>query len=356
MATFDDEGSDDGSWETFSSRSEGLEDSGNEEEFENVLKFWFPGVSKVTSFRYTYHRPKTLREQTYISYLSEILNKPRWWEKIADKNIVEKWKAELQNVDFSLEFLMRELEYISSQRMVRTDDGKRFWPLPARGAFISDDMIDDTHAERFSRLIRLAEEEALHRRRWHPGSDGKVLDIFHPSNYSVVYGKTKYSMTPNAIFGEHVLRLPIASKKLHNNRRHDVSAKFQWLPSEFEVDEAGKVKIVSYINNLNPSRHSQLYCSIAGIFQVMLPMFERAIGALHKKSETRIHYDASMSQSVDDYIDERWEEHKLKSLEDRKAFMASIRNESEDAADGNEEKDDDDDWLPDEDEEEDLFK
>ena len=26
---------------------------------------------------------------------------------------------------------------------------------------------------------------------WHPGSNGKVLDLFHPSLYSLVYGRTK---------------------------------------------------------------------------------------------------------------------------------------------------------------------
>ncbi|KAI8847972.1 hypothetical protein BC829DRAFT_395137 [Chytridium lagenaria] len=345
-------------WETVSSQSqdddvdmdEVVHEEKEEEDFENLLNFWFPG-QKSPSFRYPLHPPKTLLEQKYVMYMSEILSKPKWWEKLADKTIVEKWRAELPNPDFSVDFLLEELQYICKEWMRSLDgggQGKMFWPLPARGVYLCDNIIDDDLKTQFTSQILVAEQDALRRRRWHPQSEGKVLDIFHPSNFPVVYGKTRYSVTPHALFGEHVLKLPLQSKA-RARRGEDVSKRYQWLPAEFYVNENGDVHINSYINNLSRRQYPELYGSIAKIFGSMLPMFEAAMGSLGKPSAIRIHYDSSMTQSMDDFIEERWIDHIEKSLEDRKAFIESIRPEWAD------EVEDTEDWMP-EDDEKDMFQ
>ncbi|EGF77823.1 hypothetical protein BATDEDRAFT_13568 [Batrachochytrium dendrobatidis JAM81] len=53
-----------------------------------------------------------------------------------------------------------------------------------------------------------------------------------------------------------------------------ISCKFQWLPSEFRVEQDGSVTINSYINNLNPIWHRDMYKCIAKIFKCFVPMFE----------------------------------------------------------------------------------
>ncbi|KAL5037525.1 hypothetical protein RTP6_7776 [Batrachochytrium dendrobatidis] len=53
-----------------------------------------------------------------------------------------------------------------------------------------------------------------------------------------------------------------------------ISRKFQWLPSEFRVEQDGSVTINSYINNLNPIWHRDMYKCIAKIFKCFVPMFE----------------------------------------------------------------------------------
>jgi len=58
------------------------------------------------------------------------------------------------------------------------------------------------------------------------------------------------------------------------------SEKFQWLPSDFAVDENGQVEIKSYINNLNPVTHHDLYTVITNIFEKMVPMFNNTLNDL----------------------------------------------------------------------------
>ncbi|OAJ44657.1 hypothetical protein BDEG_27867 [Batrachochytrium dendrobatidis JEL423] len=53
-----------------------------------------------------------------------------------------------------------------------------------------------------------------------------------------------------------------------------ISCRFQCLPSEFRVEQDGSVTINSYINNLNPIWHRDMYKCIAKIFKCFVPMFE----------------------------------------------------------------------------------
>lgn len=69
------------------------------------------------------------------------------------------------------------------------------------------------------------------------------------------------------------------------------SKKFQWLPSEFSVNESGEVRISSYINNLHPDHHPKLYTCIAKIFEKFVPMFNKVLTALRNPLKNRIEID-----------------------------------------------------------------
>ena len=110
---------------------------------------------------------------------------------------------------------------------------------------------------------------------WHPGSDGLVLDLVHPSLYPVVYGRTmgKVPGSDPATILEPPGPQGAESKF--------VSERFQWLPSDFSVDSDGKVSLASpYINNVHPIRHKELYSAIPEILQHAIPMFERVLSDL----------------------------------------------------------------------------
>ncbi|KAJ3206438.1 hypothetical protein HDU67_008165 [Dinochytrium kinnereticum] len=295
-------------------------------------RFWFPKpdsgcivqdyrVDSLLKFRNSLYDMKTLLEQTYQDCLSAVLCKPLWWEKMNDRIVTSKWRSEVEayNHDISFQFLMDEIKHVAEKRM-KIVNGMRFWPLPPPGTLISDNAVPLDLAAKFSTQIRLVEQEALASHRWHPESGDKVLDLFHPSNFCVVYGRTTFSRNPGALFGDQVLEFPdfIATHKSAN-----VSRKYQWLPSVFNVNGNGTVNVESYINNLSPMVHRGLYETIGRIFGIMLPMFERAIGSLTVNNPVRIKYHGS-NETKEEIIEELWEMHCELDYEKRLNLFLSL--------------------------------
>ena len=110
---------------------------------------------------------------------------------------------------------------------------------------------------------------------WHPGSNGFILNLAHPSLYPIVYGRT-IGKAPGSDTTT-TLRAP----KIEGINPNYVSKRFQWIPSDFYVGICGKVTLVSpYINNIHPTRHKELYSVITEILQHAIPMFERVLSDL----------------------------------------------------------------------------
>ena len=110
---------------------------------------------------------------------------------------------------------------------------------------------------------------------WHPCSDNLVLNLAHPNLYPIVFGHT----IGNAPGSDAVTILE--APELESANPKFVSKRFQWLPSDFSVDDDGKVALASpYINNIHPVRHKELYSVIEEVLQHALPMFERVLSDL----------------------------------------------------------------------------
>jgi len=107
---------------------------------------------------------------------------------------------------------------------------------------------------------------------WHPGSDGLVLDLVHPSLYPIVYGRTvgrSWDSTTAEV---------LVAPELGDGDSKFTSERFQWLPSDFAVDHDGKVTLTSpYINNIHPTQCKELYSVIPEILRCAVPMFERVL-------------------------------------------------------------------------------
>ena len=112
-------------------------------------------------------------------------------------------------------------------------------------------------------------------RDWHPGSDGFVLNLVHPGLYPIVYGRTMGKLPGS---DSATILVP---PELKGADPEFVSECFQFLPSDFSVDADGKVALISsYINNIHPTHHKELYSVIPDILQRALPMFERVLSDL----------------------------------------------------------------------------
>ncbi|RLO09636.1 hypothetical protein DYB28_009701, partial [Aphanomyces astaci] len=247
----------------------------------SATSFWRPRAHTDNKFAYvTFDEPYTLVELKYMDILCQILMKPQWWSALSDN-------------DFG--FLVRELEFYVNQYMLTTNEQPLpstdphplgIVPLPAHGVFMTDHLVDSDLLRSIQALTAPLEAEARARGDFHPNSNDQVLDIVHPSLYCAVNGRTRItssssSLSSAPLAGESVLQWPLSSV-------FDVSNRFQWLPTPVHVDSCGHASFQSYINNIHPSDHSDLYPQLASLFELMLPMFETCLGSADAQPRHRI--------------------------------------------------------------------
>jgi hypothetical protein len=93
---------------------------------------------------------------------------------------------------------------------------------------------------------------------YHPGTNGIVRDLVHPSLYPLI-------IDPNTI--------NVASRSRWY-RQHERS-RFQWLPTEVANDAHGSATFTSEINNLDSTKYSALKLELEKIFSALVPGFEK---------------------------------------------------------------------------------
>lgn len=143
--------------------------------------------------------------------------------------------------------------------------------------------------------IRPLEDIPAGRKDWQPNSDEQVFNLVHPSLWPLIYGRTKV-LTDRVIGVEDCLAHcgmgTVLPKPLQTEletcrigktfRRNDddtrivaLSKKFQWLPCDVCLDSAtGNARIASYINNLHPKQHANMYPIIARFIEKSLPAWD----------------------------------------------------------------------------------
>lgn len=109
---------------------------------------------------------------------------------------------------------------------------------------------------------------------YHPHSNNTVRDLVHPALYPYCKGISKY-ISKSGEAGTSPARDDESREKDSWGRPYEASLKYQWLPTNFYIDQNGSCKILEYINNLAPrSKYSDLYSSLEELFSHALPMFE----------------------------------------------------------------------------------
>ncbi|KAG8694899.1 hypothetical protein FRC08_008196 [Ceratobasidium sp. 394] len=149
----------------------------------------------------------------------------------------------------------------------------------------SDKLIPTSLKEKLVAGVSKLEDVPDSEKDWHPRSNGLVLDLAHPSLYPIVYGRT-LAYPEGSTDRDAATLKPIPPPELPKDmtsffareENYHISAKFQWLPTDFVVSDDGKaVKSVSYINNLHPEQHAELYTTIEELIGAFVPLFERVL-------------------------------------------------------------------------------
>ncbi|RXW19965.1 hypothetical protein EST38_g5885 [Candolleomyces aberdarensis] len=255
--------------------------------------------------------PITLRELTMLRLMNKITDKPDWTTKVFDETFIAKWKDESVNLPDSspptqmsermFAYCMLELQYRSKEHSKSPNGAIRIYN---GDVYKSDTAVSDETKLALQRAVRVLEDVPDAQKDWHPGSDGKVLDLVHPSLFPLIYDTSRILSIGAPITtledcvkrcGEgEVLPGPKAQNPSLNVNDEDAwSAKFQWLPCEVDIS-SNKPKIVTYINNLHPKHHKELYGLMEDLIQAAIPLWNLTLvraADLLVKTPKRIHYD-----------------------------------------------------------------
>lgn len=145
--------------------------------------------------------------------------------------------------------------------------------------------------------VRVLEDVPEHAKDWHPGSDEKVLDLLHPSLFPLVYGTSKalssgivplYGCEQFIGKGDTVDALKeqdreYVMKKSFQDTTLKAWGSFQWLPSEIHFSEDGSCQITSYVNNLAPNVHKNMYGVLAQFVTVSIPLWNECLSWFEKR-------------------------------------------------------------------------
>lgn len=208
---------------------------------------------------------------------AHIRAKPGWFDKMNDADIVARWTREAVAqglTEAQVRYVLDELVHYAALRDGRTG----IEVSAADGVWQSDTLIDDKLRTRLREAVQVLEQVPDAEQDWHPGSDGQVLDLVHPSLFCLV---REASGAP-----EQAWRNPT-----DRYSKYEFSEQFQWLPTDVDVSEDGAVTFRSYVNNIHPEKHRELTDVLPDLFARMRPLLENVLTDLRHPRPLRIEAD-----------------------------------------------------------------
>lgn len=208
---------------------------------------------------------------------AHIRAKPAWFDKMNDAEIVARWMREAVAQDLTeaqVRYVLAELAHYAALR-----DGRTGVEVSAvDGVWQSDTLVDDKLRSRLREAVQVLEQVPEAEQDWHPGSDGQVLDLVHPSLFCLVRG---VSGGPERAWQNPTNRYS----------KHEFSEKFQWLPTDVDVSGDGDVTFRSYVNNVHPETHRELASVLPDLFARLRPLLENVLTDLRHPRPLRIEAD-----------------------------------------------------------------
>jgi hypothetical protein len=221
--------------------------------------------------------PRTLRELQMMQCSAHIRAKPGWFDKMKDADIVARWTQEavVQGLtEAQVRYVLAELVHYAALR-----DGRTGIEVSAvDGVWQSDTLVDDELGSRLREAVRVLEQVPEAEQDWHPGSDGQVLDLVHPSLFCLVRG---VSGAPERAWQNPTDRFST----------YEFSEKFQWLPTDVDVNDDGDAVFRSYVNNVHPETHRELASVLPDLFARLRPLLENVLTDLRHPRPLRIKAD-----------------------------------------------------------------
>ncbi|OAX79565.1 hypothetical protein ACJ72_06117, partial [Emergomyces africanus] len=287
-----------------------------------------------------------VRELTMLQIMNTITDKPSWEHKVFSPDITSKWRDEVKalgDMDVSegmMDWIIKELQFKSA-------GFKRSGNILVYDAGVvkSDTTVPESLKNVLKSTVACLEDIPDHQKDYHPHSDNQVLDLVHPSLFPVVYGQTR--IIKDSILGImrgitragsgevlkipslEELRVPGIGSRFGPSLADPYSQKFQWLPCDmaFTVDSTSadwttndhnpnRCKITSYINNLHPKAHPNLYGVIEQVISLAVPLWNKTLTYAKANDYKRMIYDSCEMDLVNPSILEIFPRPERKSDED----------------------------------------
>ncbi|KAF3047778.1 hypothetical protein E8E12_011658 [Didymella heteroderae] len=251
------------------------------------------------------HDVTTIRERCMLFFIDSISDKPDWTRKVCDDEIVSKWKQEAKELDWNMcveggDFSDKMFAYCMEELRYKAELYEATSVMPVFDAsscvLKSDAAIPLDLKEALRKAVAPLEEVPESQKDWHPGSNGTVLDLVHPSLFPLVYGRTRIlpdsTMTLDdslSSIGKGVVApIPVDHPDDESGRGYGHPAfaslwshRFQWLPCNVSFPDGENARIDSYINNLHPQDHKDLYRVIEKIITKAVPFWNVAYQSVH---------------------------------------------------------------------------
>ncbi|KNC86792.1 hypothetical protein SARC_01085 [Sphaeroforma arctica JP610] len=290
-----------------------------------------------------------------LTVIESVTCKKNWHTKIQNKEIRDKWRAEMTDSAIStdnamsgpihptvLEWAFDELLHLAGT--VCKANG--IAPTTAPYVYQSDSLISAHLCSQLKQCVRALENFTDDALDYHPGTNKQVLDLIHPSLFCLISNLSRVVPEPLPfrphsawlqILGKgEVYEIPMPDQRGSEYATH--SDTYQWLPSDITVGADGQsVSFDSYINNLHPYEHEGLYTCLEAILGRFIPMFERVLTDLRTPlarrddaPETDELYGEFVYDGDGDSEDERyddWYENRVPKIkEEMKKFDATKRH------------------------------
>ncbi|CAO2649124.1 Nn.00g100730.m01.CDS01 [Neocucurbitaria sp. VM-36] len=238
------------------------------------------------------HAVLTVRERCMLFFINKITDKPDWQQKVCDEGIIAKWKQEASDLDWATvvtkdgDMSTKMFDYCIEELRAKAALYQKTGVIPVLDTtscvLKSDTAISAELKDRLKKAVAPLEDVPNHQKDWHPGSDGKVLDLVHPSLFPLIYQRSRIlpdstitqSNCIEAIGKGEVIPDPFSHSGGSQPLASELwSSRFQWLPCNVTFPDGENAKINSYINNLHPADHKDLYNVIEKIITKAIPFW-----------------------------------------------------------------------------------
>ncbi|KAJ9482813.1 hypothetical protein VN97_g10615 [Penicillium thymicola] len=253
----------------------------------------------------------TLREMHMVEFMEQLTDIPEWWKKVFEPGTQDEWKKAALNCGKDITLNMAEWIIDELQFKAMVYETTEVVALYNGDVTKSDTNLPGPLFEEMRSQFAVLEYDLEPMQFFHTGVLSQERDLISMALYPLLYGKTRI-LTDRIIGLDDALRYigqgeVIPVPKETGITREDIawrvlaradikvrpySRKYQVLPSDWELGDDGQWHIASYINNLHPVKHRNVYKILEQTFNRIISQWNATLTPLKDMlhSRARIEY------------------------------------------------------------------